>query len=311
MKGYRLVDWFTQGYLLLVGCLIVLFHNATVPHWGMLVALHALGLSVVHGLVSAGDDASAPKPLQLLRDFYPLLFFVASLRETAALNRLLTPDYLDPFFIRLEDQWFGGQPSLVAMERWPSVLLSELLHAAYLSYYLMVAGVGLLLWRKGRGPFRQFVTVTTFTFYVCYLVFITLPVVGPPIFGTDLLAEEMVRGLFHGQLPSPIPAAIQAGPLFRLTGLLYAGFERPGGAFPSSHVALALVTACFSWRHLPRLRWLHLALLPLLCAATVYGRYHYLVDVFAGAAAGALLLPLGNWLHRRFDRDVDGHSARS
>ena len=42
MKGYRLVDHLTQGYLLLVGCLIVLFHNATVPHWAHLSKTEAI-----------------------------------------------------------------------------------------------------------------------------------------------------------------------------------------------------------------------------------------------------------------------------
>jgi membrane-associated phospholipid phosphatase len=96
-----------------------------------------------------------------------------------------------------------------------------------------------------------------------------------------------------------------------MTRALFGAFEGPGGSFPSSHVALAIVTAWFSWSHLPRLRWLHLALVPLLSAATVYGRYHYLVDVFAGVVTGALLLAAGNWLHHRIEHTETQPTARS
>ena len=80
--------------------------------------------------------------------------------------------------------------------------------------------------------------------------------------------------------------------------LIYARFESPGAAFPSSHVALAWVTVYFSFLYLPRIRWLHLVMAVLLSLATVYCRYHFAVDAIAGVATAALLLPLGNWLYR-------------
>ena len=38
----------------------------------------------------------------------------------------------------------------------------------------------------------------------------------------------------------------------------------------------------------------------LLCLSTVYCRYHYVVDVVAGALTVALLLPLANRLYQQF-----------
>ena len=93
------------------------------------------------------------------------------------------------------------------------------------------------------------------------------------------------------------PAAIKGGVFYRLMGWIYRVFERPGAAFPSSHVAIALCTVFFSFRYLRRIRYLHLVAAVLLCLATVYCRYHYAVDVLAGALTAALLLPLGNWFY--------------
>jgi membrane-associated phospholipid phosphatase len=65
-------------------------------------------------------------------------------------------------------------------------------------------------------------------------------------------------------------------------------------------VAIALVTVYFSFRYLRKIRWLHLVFAVLLCLSTVYCRYHYAVDVFAGALTAAVLLPLGNWLYWKY-----------
>lgn len=60
---------------------------------------------------------------------------------------------------------------------------------------------------------------------------------------------------------------------------------------------MAVCTLWFTWRCFPRLRVAHAVLVVLLCLATVYCRYHYAVDVLAGIAAGAVLIPLGTLLY--------------
>ena len=69
-----------------------------------------------------------------------------------------------------------------------------------------------------------------------------------------------------------------------------------GTAFPSSHVAVALVAGVCAWRFW---RTLGAAALPaaiLLTLGTVYGQFHYAVDAMAGAAIAAGVLIAGwNW----------------
>jgi membrane-associated phospholipid phosphatase len=86
--------------------------------------------------------------------------------------------------------------------------------------------------------------------------------------------------------------------------VIYEHFESPGAAFPSSHVAIALVTVYFSFRYLRAIRWAHLIVAILLCVSTVYCRYHYAVDVPAGVLMTALFLPLGNWLYARYGKSA-------
>jgi membrane-associated phospholipid phosphatase len=101
-------------------------------------------------------------------------------------------------------------------------------------------------------------------------------------------------------VPPVFPAAVQAGLFYKIMAWIYHRFETPGAAFPSSHIAIAITTVWFSFLYLRRIRWVHLVVVILLCVSTVYCRYHYVVDVVAGALTAALLIPLGNRLYRSF-----------
>lgn len=301
MKHYTFVDYATQGYIALVGLLILFFQNERVPGAWLLIALHGAGLVLVHGLILAGARWPGSRTLDFLRHFYPVLIYTAFYRETGVLNEMFVPSYLDPGFVELEQRLFGFQPSLEFMHRLPYLLVSEVFYAAYFSYYLMIVGVGLALFLRDRERFHHYVSVVSFVFYCCYFAFICLPVTGPRLFFREvdhfqLPAQWLAVGAAH-----PYPEAVTHGPFYQIIAKIYELFEPPGAAFPSSHVAVALCTVYFSFRYLPRIRWVHLVTAILLCLATVYCRFHYAVDMFAGAVTALVLVPLGNRLYRRWE----------
>lgn len=299
LKRYTFVDWATQGYMALVAVLVVAFHGTAVPFWPWLVAAHAVGIGLVHVVIQAHARRPANQVLDFLRHFYPVLLYVGFYRETGELNHMFTPDYLDPVCIRLDEMIFGAQPSIVFMQRLPHWLVSEMFYAAYFSYYVMIAGVGLALYLRDRRQFFHYLSVVCFVFYVCYVVYIFTPVMGPRVFHRGIDGYSLPPEIQPEVVPE-FPAAVQAGPFFKLMAWIYDIFEAPGAAFPSSHVAVAITTAWFSFRYLRRIRIPHFIMVVLLCLSTVYCRYHYAVDVMAGVATAALLLPLGNWLYQRF-----------
>ncbi|MBE0545474.1 MAG: phosphatase PAP2 family protein [Verrucomicrobia bacterium] len=304
MKHYTFIDYVTQGYLVVVAVLILVFHGGAVPAWPWLVSAHLSGMILVHWLIRGHARCPGNRSLAFLRHFYPVLLYVGFFRETGELNQMFASGFLDPVFIRLEEQIFGAQPSLTFMDNLPYWPVSELFYASYFSYYVMITGVGLALYLRDRQQFFHYVSVVSFVFYVCYLTYIFTPVTGPRIFyrvidGYALPAE------FHPEVLPDFPAAVQAGPFFQLMAWIYENFESSGAAFPSSHVAVALTTLYFSWRYLPRIRFTHLVMAVLLCLSTVYCRYHYVVDVAAGILTAALLVPLGNWLYFRYRRPAE------
>lgn len=299
MKNYVFVDYATQGYIALVGLLVLLFHGGRVPGWAGLVALHMLGMLAVHFLIRSSAARPGNRVLEFFRHFYPVLLFVFFYNETGVLNRMFVSDYVDPFFLRLEQRLFNGQPCIEFMERLPYVVVSEVFYAAYFSYYIMIGGVGLALFWRQRTAFHHYVSVLSFVFYACYLTYIFLPVAGPRGLFREIGGYRISLADAGLAVQPSFPEAIQRGPFNRIMAFLYDNFEAMGAAFPSSHVAIAVCTCWFSWLYLPRIRWIHTVMVILLCLSTVYCRYHYVVDVIAGVLAALVLVPLGNWLSKR------------
>jgi membrane-associated phospholipid phosphatase len=297
-RSYRFVDYATQVYLLLVGILILFFHNGRVSGFHFFLLAHGAGILAIHMFVTGSARRPENRFFSFFRHFYPLILYVFLYRESEQLNLMFVRRYLDPAFIALEERIFGFQPAVVFMNAFHHPLVSEFFYMSYFSYYVMIAGVGLALYFRKREEFWHYLAVLSFVFYGCFLAFMVLPVAGPPAF-----FMEIPRYLDQQRLPYyplEFPASVTLGPFFHLMRFLYGTFETGGGAFPSSHVAAALCVLFFSWRYLPGVRYLILAATLALSFATVYCRYHYAVDVFAGAAAAGMLIPVGEWLYKKY-----------
>ena len=300
MKRYTFVDIATQSYIALVAVLVVIFHGVSLPNWPRLLLVHVIVFGLIHSVICLNARFPSIKPIELFRHYYPIPLFIAFYRETELLNQMFYTGYLDAHFFRVEQWLFGTQPGLEMMNWFPNRWVAELLYAAYFSYYLMIGAVGLALLIRDKKQFAHFISITSFLFYVCYIVYICLPVVGPRI--------VFLEGLEIGpQLPFTLyvenfvtPESVQGAGFFQIMGWIYYHFESAGAAFPSSHVAVAICITYFSYLYLRRIRHVILLVTFLLCISTVYGRYHYVVDVAAGVLAAAVLIPLGNHLYFKF-----------
>src|SRR5207237_1439541 len=88
--------------------------------------------------------------------------------------------FFDADVIRWEQATFATQPAVAWAAAWPSRVVSELLHAAYLSYYAIIFSVPLVLYVAGRRrDFAEGVFVLMLVFVVCFVCYIVFPVAGP------------------------------------------------------------------------------------------------------------------------------------
>lgn len=267
-------------YLVATGMLVAVFRR-TVPHGQMLLSAHAAAAAGVYSLRFVPDRT--PAVLRFLRDWYPVLAFPILYKEVEVLAFAFGNWGLTPVLARVESSLFAGHPSLYLSQALPSVALSEVVHFCYLAYVALVPLVGGLWYFTGRREaFGELLLLVSLTFSVSYLFYILFPVDSP----------------FY---LAPPPGEPFAGHFFY--DLVHFVSDRGGargGAFPSSHVSISTVVLLVVAARQPRwLYWLG-PLYAGLVFATVYGRFHYALDVLAGWALAFVVVSLFR-LGARFD----------
>jgi membrane-associated phospholipid phosphatase len=237
----------------------------------LLLPLALVAVALVAAVLAPRGRGAGPVG-RFLAEFYPLVLTVGLYAHVGLVNAAGGVSH-DTLVQRWERALFGGQPSLEWIRAFPSPAWSALMHGAYLSYYLVLAASPLGLWLAGRREqARGALLLTMATFYVCYTAFLAFPVAGP-------------RYLF----PSATNAAT-AIPIAAFANRLLQERSAWGTAFPSSHVAGALVAAACAWRGFRPLGAVLVPAAVLLSLATVYCQFHYAVDALAGAALAAALI---------------------
>ncbi|MBN1423578.1 phosphatase PAP2 family protein [Candidatus Fermentibacteria bacterium] len=266
------------AYLALAGASAILIRP---PSWatlagGMLVA------AAMFFFVRRLPRPSSPRATGL-RAVAPLACFPVLYPLTGMISRGLPVWLLDGPLKRWEEAAFGGQPAMFLAEAAPWKALSEVLHACYFSFYFLVIGLPVVLAFEGRAQRAARVMRNLCTcFGVCLLCYIWIPATSP------LYASP------------PLPEALRDGFFYRLTHAVADRGGVRGGAFPSSHAALAVCNLVMAFRDERRVFWLTLAPTMGLLVATVYGRYHFALDTVAGTLVG---LAFAGWgLCRHEDR---------
>jgi membrane-associated phospholipid phosphatase len=87
----------------------------------------------------------------------------------------------------------------------------------------------------------------------------------------------------------------------RFNWVILRGYGIHTSVFPSAHVSGAFAAAFGMMKTLPQNPWVGrflLALAVLIATATVYSRYHYMVDALAGFGVGVVALVFGFWIER-------------
>jgi membrane-associated phospholipid phosphatase len=267
---FDIVDKSTLAYNAVVFLLVLLFHSR-VPRWYLHVFLNTGTIGVVLLLVFfVGDRASLAA--RLLRNLYPIALFGFLYVQTGSINHLVFPGFLDASFARLEETIFGFQPAEVFVRNFPQKWLAECMYFAYWTYYLQFPGLGLFLYlRRTKTEFADYMLSLCATMYVCFLIYIFLPVRDP--------------SFAFGYAPG-------SGPFTWMMTWIYRHAEIPGAAFPSSHVAIAAVVLYYTWRYARAALWVVGPLAVSLMVATVYCRYHYAVDVLAGWLTATVVILL-------------------
>jgi membrane-associated phospholipid phosphatase len=146
---------------------------------------------------------------------------------------------------------------------------------------MLTVGIGVFM-RGERQSFSYVLFVITYGFFLSFLGYIAFPAVGPrfTLHSFDSLDAEL-PGLW---LTDPIRAFLNAGESIP-RGAVHALAIAQRDAFPSGHTEMTLISLYLATRFRLRSRYILYVVGTLLIISTVYLRYHYVIDLFGGAAA--------------------------
>ncbi len=272
LGGFRPLDRIFAGYVALsaLALLVGVLRGAAGCREPLLIDLGILAGLVA--LVRLTRD-SYSRALAFLRLSFPPLLLVVLFRQVQVIWPVFRGRPLDGFVADAEAALFHCQPALVFQARAPYAAVSEIFCFAYFAYYFFPVAVALtLLLRRGYLAAERALLATVACFLSCYAFFWLFPTVGPHYWFPPHAGPQLYQGWLFNKW------------LFFLTSR----GEILGGAFPSSHIAVAVLLTVYARREAPRLFPFLLAITILMCPAVVYVRAHYALDALAGIPLGLL-----------------------
>jgi len=258
---------FVFGFILLV-----LFYRRRLTQWARLVATYAV-LLALQVTLPMGKTLGMIPPLAAA--FFPVVPIVV-IFFTLGFIPELNPRDQDALLSRLDRALFRIDPS-VWMERFAFPWITEVMQVAYLAYYVLPFVLLGTLYQQGEEEaFQISVTALLLSHYIAFIGYIMVPALGPRFAPASQYRTEL-KGL------------LLAEPVRDLLNVLE-GIKRD--AFPSGHSSAILITLFYTFQFTPSMSSLFLAIAGLMILSTLYLRYHYAVDILAGALLAALCLLL-------------------
>jgi membrane-associated phospholipid phosphatase len=251
----------------------MLASGRAIPDWRLLVALHVVVAAALLMAIRGRD--SLPRAVVVMLDWHPFVLFPLLYKEVELLAGTLGNWQLSAVIAGVEGALFAGQPSVYLSERLNFVLVSEFLHGCYLAYGALLPAVAFYWYVLGRrAAFDELVLLLAASLFGSYLFFVLFPVESP-YYRFDRLGPPLAGHVF-----------------FDLVHAVSSRGGARGGAFPSAHASGAVVLWLVTWRHQPRLAGLLSPFVLGLMVATVFGRFHYVLDTVAGIILGVIVVTL-------------------
>lgn len=273
------------GTLALLSALTLWLDGRVPGAGGILIryAAMAAGLLAV-ALAARREDRLAPAA-RVLVNFYPIAFVPILYESLGPLISAARPVARDDLLIAADRATFGTDPT-VWLQRFVRPGVTDLFFLAYLTYYFIAIALGAVLWRRSQSVARRFIFTLTVSYLLSYAGYFLVPALGPRV----SLASRHTVPLETTAISRAVSATLDE--------LEHTKFD----VFPSGHTMVAVVVLIVAFQRARDAFWWFLPIATLLIISTVYCRYHYVVDVIAGALLAFVAAPLGDRLYDRWTR---------
>ncbi len=221
---------------------------------------------------------SEHKVFKIFRDFGPFLFVLVIYFNLQDAIFILNPDDIHHTLARLDEKLFGIHPSVWA-EQFYRPWLTDWFALSYLNYYVMtLILLGLLYLKNQHGTFRIVMLTVMISYFIGFVAYIFFPASSPYLVISDQYQVDIWKD-----------TSVISWLTYTIVDLAP---HRVRDAFPSMHNAIVLLTIIMAWRYHRIFFWVQLPLAFSLPFATVYLRYHFVVDIMGAIPVIAVALYL-------------------
>jgi membrane-associated phospholipid phosphatase len=270
-KTPRPADQVNIGYQFFI-MITIIFHFYSVPNAGYFLLYHILIILVLLWLPNGREN----KLIRWLKNFNPIIIIPTNFSELYYLVHNVNPVDFDQLLIDIDYSIFGVHPT-VWLENLSAPIVVEYLQIIYASFYFLPIILVLIVYKKGnQQDFDFIVFVLVFGFYLSYATYFLIPAIGPR-FTLDALQNEPITGLWFTESIRQILDLLE---------------NHQRDAFPSGHTEITVLTTIYAWKYSKIYFWILVTVGTSLIISTVLLRYHYIIDVFAGALLAAIIVSI-------------------
>jgi membrane-associated phospholipid phosphatase len=292
MKRITPIQGLTLFFLIGLFFLVLFFRN-DLPLWRSLIFRYTVWIGLLFALKLASERGSG-RLGALFNDFSPGLFVILIYQSLGDLIQYLHPD-IDSMLIRIDFFLLGVHPT-VWMERWTVPWLTDLLSLAYASYYFFPVVLAIALYLKNpKRDFEVAMFVLLLGYYVSFIGYILFPAIGPRHTLTHLQTVPL-----EGSVITDF-----------IRDTLNSWEHNKRDCMPSGHTQVALMVLFLSYRYRRLLFYFLLPVASGLILSTVYHRYHYVIDLFAGAFLAVACVIIGPRLYKAWTRRIDSRAMKT
>jgi membrane-associated phospholipid phosphatase len=258
--------------------IVICFHFLSVPYRGILLGSHLL----VIGLLAWLPYVKTNRLIKWLKTFNPLIIIPLNFHELHYLVHNVNPVDFDALLIKIDYAIFGIHPTLW-LEQYSNPVLVEYLQIVYGTFYFLPLILVLILCkRKEHDNVNFFIYIIVLGFYISYITYFIVPAIGPR-FTLDHLQRSPVTGLWLTQ--------------FIIDTLNFLeNIQRD--AFPSGHTEMTILTMIYAWRFSKKYFSVLMIIGTSMIFSTVFLRYHYVIDVIAGALLASVVYIIAEPLYQ-------------
>ncbi len=279
-RRFWAVDKLILAYCAFTSVVVLGWWNQ-IPDAAALFAVHLAGVALLVFEVKRPNRTS-----WLFRNWYPLPYVGFCYKEMALLIPAVRRTDADQWLANLDFRIWHVNPT-VWLERIQTPLLTEFLQTVYTLFVPAVLLVGFLIWRKRLYPeFQYYAFLIALGFLASYIGYLIVPARGP---------RFLLRHLQHIPLQGLWLFKSMQTTLDRLESFHY-------DCFPSGHTELTILAWWGSRFVSKKVFRAYLGYTPFLIFATVYCRYHYTVDVLAGAGLAFVLILATPAIYRKLSQ---------